>query len=398
MSRLLRIPSLLAALALVLLPAAIPLRGTAAEPYVVHVILSLTGGGGFLGQGEAAALHAMEPMIAKSGGINGRPVTFAIEDDTSTPQVTVQLLDRLFAQNVPFVLGATLTGTCGAELPRVHEGASVVMCLSPGVYPPPGSYMFTSNAWTSDEIHVDMKYFRLRKMTRVGMITSTDGSGAAAEKALDETFAFPENRVVQVVAREHFNPTDVSVTAQLERIRAAKPDLVIVWTTGTPAGTVFRGMRELGIDLPVLTTGGNLTYVQMRQYAQVMPKELYFAGQPEFAPEQVRDRRVKAAVTQYLDTMKAAGIAADYGPLAVWDPVLMLVDILRKLGPNATSAQIHDALSNLKGWVGASGVYDFPAYPQRGIGENGIVIVRWDAAKGTWVGVSDPGGVPLRTQ
>lgn len=393
-----RLARAIVGLAVALGIASIPLRSTAADPYVFHVILSLTGGGGFLGQGEAAALHAMEPIVNKNGGINGRPIAFAIEDDTSNPQVTVQLLDRLFAEGVPLILGATLTGTCGAEMPRVKDGGSVVMCLSPGVYPPPGSYMFTSNAWTIDEIRADIHYFRLRGLTKIGMITSIDGSGAAAEKGLDETFAMPENHAVQVVAREHFNPTDISVSAQLERIRAAKPDLLIVWSTGTPAGTVFRGIQEAGLNLPVLTTGGNLTYVQMKQYAQFTPKELYFAGQPEFAPDQISDRRVKAHVTQYLAAMKAAGILADYGPMAVWDPVLMFVDIIRKLGPDATSVQIHDALTHLKGWVGASGVYDFPTYPQRGLGENGTVIVRWDAAKGTWVGVSEPGGIPFRSR
>jgi branched-chain amino acid transport system substrate-binding protein len=377
------------------LAAVFPLRATAADPYVFPVILSLTGGGGFLGQGEATTLRTMEAMVNKAGGIRGRPIKFDIADDTSNPQVTVQLVDQLIARNVPLILGATLTGTCGAEMPRVKEGGPVVMCLSPGVYPPPGSYMFTSNAWTVDEIHADIRYFRLRGMTKIGMITSTDGSGAAAEKGLNETFALPENRNLQVVAREHFNPTDISVSAQLERIRAAKPDYIIVWSTGTPAGTVFRGIAESGLNLPVLTTGGNLTYVQMKQYAEFTPKNLYFAGQPEFAPDQVRDRRVQGAVRRFLGNMATANIAADYGPVAVWDPVLMFVDILRKIGPDATSAQIHNELSNLKGWVGASGVYDFTAYPQRGVGENGVVIVRWDVSKGTWVGVSDPGGIPF---
>jgi branched-chain amino acid transport system substrate-binding protein len=171
------------------LAAVFPLRATAADPYVFPVILSLTGGGGFLGQGEATTLRTMEAMVNKAGGIRGRPIKFDIADDTSNPQVTVQLVDQLIARNVPLILGATLTGTCGAEMPRVKEGGPVVMCLSPGVYPPPGSYMFTSNAWTVDEIHADIRYFRLRGMTKIGMITSTDGSGAAAEKGLNETFA-----------------------------------------------------------------------------------------------------------------------------------------------------------------------------------------------------------------
>jgi ABC-type branched-subunit amino acid transport system substrate-binding protein len=56
-----------------------PVAGTAADPpYPINVVLSLTGGAAFLGTKEADSLHALETSVNASGGINGRPVTFAI--------------------------------------------------------------------------------------------------------------------------------------------------------------------------------------------------------------------------------------------------------------------------------------------------------------------------------
>jgi hypothetical protein len=49
-------------------------------------------------------------------------------------------------------------------------------------------------------------------------------------------------------------------------------------------------------------------------------------------------------------------------------------------------------LDGLRHWNGANGNYDFDAVPQRGLGVNEVVMVRWDPAKGTWVGISKPGG------
>ena len=74
----------------------------------------------------------------------------------------------------------------------------------------------------------------------------------------------------------------------------------------------------------------------------------------------------------------------------------MLVDALRKLGPNATAAQLRDYLSNLRGWTGANGVYDFRSGNQRGLGGAGAaLIVRWDPSREAFVGVSKFGGDPL---
>ena len=81
--------------------------------------------------------------------------------------------------------------------------------------------------------------------------------------------------------------------------------------------------------------------------------------------------------------------------ISAWDPALLLVDALRKLGPEASAAKLHDYLLNLTSWTGVNGPYNFRSNPQRGIGENNIVMVRFDGATGVGVAVSKFGGAPL---
>jgi branched-chain amino acid transport system substrate-binding protein len=378
-----------------LLAFGLALAGADAPALEIHAILPLTGPASFLGQGEAATLRAVEAVVNRQGGVKGRPIRFAVQDDTSSPQVAVVLLNQLIADKVNVVLGSSLTSVCGAMLPIVKDGP-VVYCMSNGVHPPPGSFMFTSAMWTKDMIVADVRYLRERGWTKIAMITSTDATGQDAERSLDEAFARPENKAVKVVAREHFNTTDVSVAAQMARIRAAAPDALIAWSTGTPAATLFRGEQEAGLDLPTLTTAGNLTYVQMKQYGQILPKELYFAGLPEFAPESVSSKGIKAAVSTYLASLGEIGIKPDYGQASMWDPAMLIVAALRAAGPEATPAQIRDYLDRLAGWTGADGVYDFKALPQRGLDDGNVIVIRWDPGKATWVGVSRPGGMPLK--
>jgi branched-chain amino acid transport system substrate-binding protein len=58
-------------------------------------------------------------------------------------------------------------------------------------------------------------------------------------------------------------------------------EMLIDWSTGTPIATIFQGMVQAGLDVPVVTTAGNMTYAQMRQYAAFLPKRLLI-GAPEW--------------------------------------------------------------------------------------------------------------------
>ena len=69
-----------------------------------------------------------------------------------------------------------------------------------------------------------------------------------------------------------------------------------------------------------------------------------------------------------------------------------MLDAYKHLGFDATPAAIRAYIAGLQGFVGINGVYDFKAIPQRGIGIEWLVMIRWDKNKQSTVGVSKPGG------
>jgi branched-chain amino acid transport system substrate-binding protein len=194
----------------VLLAATAPAVQGAEPPYQINVIAGLTGGGSFIGQHGSASLRALEAVVNATGGIHGRPLQLVFHDDTSNPQVSVQLASQLLDQ--PVVIDISLAASCGAILPLIRNGP-VHYCISNGVHPPPGSYMFTSAMWSSAMIEADLRYFLDRGLTKIGLITSTDASGQDAERSIDATLAEPEFKALHIVEREHFNTTDLEVDA-----------------------------------------------------------------------------------------------------------------------------------------------------------------------------------------
>jgi branched-chain amino acid transport system substrate-binding protein len=336
-----------------------PASGT---PYVFNTILPLTGGAAFIGQAEAQTLRVMEPWVNARGGINGRPVHFVIQDDQTSPQLGVQLAGQVMAKRVPVILGSTLVAICRAMAPLMKDGP-VMYCFSPGIHPEEGSYVFSAGASTRDLAQATMTFFRGKGWTRIAVLTSTDATGQDAEQGIVDAAGLPQNQGVQIIDREHFNPTDGSVSAQIAHVAAVKAQALIAWSTGAPIATVFKAIAQSGLNIPVVTTDGNMTVAQMQQYASFMPAELYsptslWAADPVLPPG-----RVKLALKGFLNTMQGAGMKPDRGTTLAWDAPLMVIDALRHLGTQATAPQIRDYLEHLRGFAGINGIYDFNLDP-----------------------------------
>jgi branched-chain amino acid transport system substrate-binding protein len=242
-----------------------------------------------------------------------------------------------------------------------------------------------------------LRFFREKGLTKVGTITSSDATGQDADRGIDTALAMPENAKVQIVDREHFNLSDVSVGAQLERIRAANPQVVLAWATGTPSATIFKGLLQAGIALPVATTGGNQLVAQMRQFKAFLPKELYAGGgpYPPHAGLYKLDPRVEAAQQTMYAALKKTDLSPDVVIGTSWDAGLIALASLRALGPGATAEQVRSYIAHLTDFPGVSGIYNFVASPERGLGVQDTVVVKWDAAHDRFVWVSKPGGDPL---
>jgi branched-chain amino acid transport system substrate-binding protein len=367
----------------------------AADPVDVPVILSLTGTAAFVGRGSQQSLQLIEEYVNRTGGIGGRPLRFVFQDDETNPQVGVQLMNGLIAQKTTVMLGSVNVGVCQAMAALVKDGP-VMYCLSPGVHPEEGSYEFSALTSTTDAIDIALHYFHDINLRRVAIITATDATGQDADRMLDATIASLHGEM-QIVDREHFNPTDISVAAQMAKMKGANPQLLVDWATGSPAATVLRAYKEAGLDIPVLTSYGNAVNVLMRQQWQpFLPNNLYISAQGNLAPQQVADPALKAALAAYFDELARNSLQPDVVNGGAWDAGLLVAEALRKLGPAAPASQIRAFIANTRGWAGISGRYDFKAIPQRGIGRDVMYIARWDIAKQTWVAVSHAGGVPLK--
>jgi branched-chain amino acid transport system substrate-binding protein len=371
----------------------VPLAGSAADPFEINVIVPLTGAGAFLGKEEAESLSLVERNVNAVGGVRGRPIKFIVADDESNPQVAVQLTNRLLAKNVPIILGGTLLASCLAMAPLVKNGP-VLYCLSPGIDPQPGSNIFSTFLLTIDLLRPSIKYLRAKGVRRIAVLTPTDATGQDADHAIDTIVRGSEYPGVSIVGTEHFNVSDISVTAQMSRIKASGAQAIIAWTTGTGFGTVLHGATDVGLDIPIVTSTGNLIYAQMKAYSAFTPQNVLFPGDPAVAPGSQTDRDVARAVRTFAELLKTINAQPDQGHALPYDAAMLIVAAFGKLGLDATPEQLRLQLASTRNYPGIFGRYDFRVAPQRGLTRDTIVVVRWDPARDGWTAVSKPGGAP----
>jgi branched-chain amino acid transport system substrate-binding protein len=390
-----------ALLALVVLLALVTLQlqpTPAAEPYNINVIIPLTGAAGLGGQTTAKTIAAIEDIVNRTGGIRGVPVHFVIHDDTSNPQVAVQLLTQVMAEKPTVIEGSMLGATCQAMAPLVRTAGPVHYCFSPVVYPPSGSFTFTGSPATASYVTAFYRYFLARGIKSFAMISSTDASGQDADTQFERGLTLPEfkDSGLTMVAHEHFNITDLSVAAQMTRIKAANPQALLGYAAGSPFGTVLRGINESGLAIPIFATSSAQVLALLKQFpVEVMPHELYFPGFGVLAGVW-RSPAAKAEQDRFLAVVHANNIPLDALATAPWDPTFIIIEALRAVGPTATADQLRAYLETMHGHIGLWGDYDFRDGSQRGLGPNAIVVERYDPVKQDFIAVSGFGGRGIR--
>ncbi len=364
-------------------------------PYVMHAIVSQTGAASFLGSREAKALQGLAALVNTQGGIDGHPLQIDIQDNQSTPSTAVSYATSLVSANVPLIFNGSIVAVDAAVDSLATSNGPFIYDLSPGTHPKPGSMIFSAGISTKFDAQAYLTYLKAKGLTRIAAITSTDGSGVDGFNQLQTALKDPQFSSFKLLTHQTFDPTAVSVTTQLSVIKAQNPQALIIWTTGTPLGTVLQGMSSLGMEnIPTVTTDGNAAYSELTHFASILPKTLYFpTGMLYLPPSDIQNAAVKAKVQAFDTVVQAAGGHPGDAWGLSWDPAQLLIGAIQKLGIHATASQILNYMQNLHNVAGVFGIYNTSTSNHRGLSVQDVTITKWNGS--SFTPVSALGGAPL---
>ncbi|MEW6644798.1 MAG: ABC transporter substrate-binding protein [Pseudomonadota bacterium] len=230
--------------------------GAAQADIKVGVTVSASGPGAALGQPQMKAVAALPKEIG------GEKVTYIALDDESDPTKAAQNARKLVLdEKVDVLLGSSLTPVSLPLLDIAAESRTPLLTMAASnvlVAPVDDKRRWVFKVVPNDDIMATamLTYIARTGAKSVAFIGVSDAYGEGYYKVLAE---LAPKLNVTLVAKEVYARSDASVTGQVLKILAAKPDAVFVASAGTPAVLPQKALRERGYKGPIYQTHGVAT-------------------------------------------------------------------------------------------------------------------------------------------
>jgi len=363
---------------------ALPARGD----INVGVTLSATGPAASLGIPEKNTFALMPTTIA------GQKVNYIVLDDASDTTTAVKNVRKFVTEdNVDVIVGSTTTPNSLAVIDVAAEAQTPMISLaaSARIIEP----MDEKRRWIfkTPQNDVQMAMAIIDHMSRnnvksVAFIGFADAYGEGWWNVFSKD---AEARNIKIVANERFNRTDTSVTGQVLKMIAAKPDVMFIVGSGTPAALPQKTLRERGYQGVIYQSHGVANADFLRVGGKDVEGTFLPAGPVLVADALPPSHPVKKVALDYVTKYEAAygkGSVSTFGAHA-WDAGILLQNAvpvaLKKAKPGSKEfrAALRDALEGLKNVAGAHGVFNVTPQDHLGFDQRAAVMVQ--IRNGGWV-------------
>ncbi|MGD7184203.1 ABC transporter substrate-binding protein, partial [Ralstonia pseudosolanacearum] len=299
--RLLHGLALLASAAAIALPARADLR--------IGVVLSTTGPAAAIGIPTRNTVQ-MWPTT-----LGGQRAQVIVLDDASDPAQAVRNVRRLIAEDhVDAIVGPTIAPTALASLDAVAEGQTPMIALaaSASIVEPQDTKRHWAFKMPQNDSHMATlvtQHMADSGVRTVGFIGFADAYG---ESWWREFSKLAEVRGLQVVGSERFARTDASVTGQILKLMAARPDAILIAGAGTPAALPQRTLVERGYKGRLYQTHGIASTEFLKVGGKDVEGTLFPTGPVVVARELPASHPVRQVAVAFVERYEAR-----YGPNTV---------------------------------------------------------------------------------
>ena len=295
------------------------------------------------------AVYAARELNAK-GGVLGRKVDLLIEDDQSKPDLSATAARKLEEAGAAFILSLTHTvaalqaQTVTIETKTPHLAPSLTVdTLTTQVQNP---NFWQTGPLASTQIATLLSYARHSNYKRVALVSDNSAISQATAKAFKAEF--DKNRI-ELVADEVLPSGAQSAEAQMQKVRAAKPDAIFLATLLTPENLlVLRAYRQHAMKTPLIGNY-NLAVPVYMSVAKGLLDGIVFVDAWDPAKPQVKQFVAGYAKEMGVEPHNMMG----YG----YDGVMLAADAIRRAG-STDKEKVRQAMQATRGYKGVLGSVD----------------------------------------
>lgn len=334
------------------------------------------------GKAGVIGLQAAIDDINAAGGVLGRKLTLVVRDDQSQPPKSIQnMSDLIDNEKVVAVFGPTNSGNALAwrhipnqkkviSMGMIGSGTDITKPMSPGAE----NYMFRVSMVDREQIAGLVAYAKKSGTTKIGLMGETTGYGQGGLRDLEE---IAKLQGLTPLATEKFGVSDTDMTSQLNKMKSAGVDTILVWAQGTPTGQLVRSMEKINYFPTLLSSwaADNITFFD------AAGKTL--AGKPIFMRTIVNP---STPAQQKLFDRTASKLAATSAfPFVIhgYDAVQLVAAAIRQAG-GTDGTKLREALEHLAAPVpGVMKTYakPFSKDQHEALTASDLAFVKWDGDK-----------------
>ena len=298
-------------------------------------------------------------MANDNGGVDGRQLKLITADDGYEPTRTLNAMKELYEKDQVFGFVEMYgSPTALISIPYALEHHALYFGAFTGApslrHDPPDRYVFNYRAGYAEETDAIVRYLvKVRRLRpeEIGVLTQQDAYGEAGMDGVMKAMRSLRGGVAGQVFRMSYNRNTVNVDEAIALLRRQKTPIkaIVLVATYRPAAKFIEKTRDLYPDMIYATISG--------VGSTGLADELNLLG-PRFA-EGVICTQVVPAVDSYasvaLNYKKALakyfpGEAPDYMSLEAYLTANILVEGLRRAGPQFDTESLVDTLEGMKNY------------------------------------------------
>ncbi len=360
--------------------------GAAAADLKVGLSVSLSGPNSSLGIPYAKGMQA---ALAYKPEINGRKVQLIVLDDASDPSTAGRNARKLIEDDkVDILMGSSGVPASVAMAQVGKEAKTPMIGLSPLALDP------NENPWVvtvaqPPQLMIDAVVERMKRngVKTVGYIGFSDSWGDLVYGALNKA---AEPAGIKVVSNERYARADASVTGQVLKIVALRPDAVMTGGAGTPGALPFLALAERGFKGGVYGQHGLINPDFIRVAGAAGSGALMPTGPVIVAEQLPAEYPTKKMALDFKAVFQKVNNAPSTDAFSAYsfDSWLVFADAasraMGKAEPGTPEFRValRDAIMSTKEVVGTHGVYNFKPGSLYGVDTRARVIVKLD--NGQW--------------
>ncbi len=370
-----------------LLTAVLACSATALADVRVGVIVSGTGPAASLGIPERNTVALLPQTIA------GQKIVYTILDDASDTTAAVTAARKLVQENkVDLLIGTTTTPASLAMIDVAAESKTPMISLaaSESIIKPVDarrSWVFKTPQTDALMAAAIVAHMASTGVKTVGYIGFNDAYGEGWLAELQKSAAA---RGLKVVATERYARTDTSVTGQVLKVVAARPDAVLIGASGVPAVLPQKALKDRGYAGKIYQTHGVANADFLRVGGKDVEGAILPAG-PVLVADQLPatnpNRKVGLAYVNLYEGKYGQGSVSTFGA-HLWDAGLILQkavpQALKKAKPGTPEfrSALRDAIEGTRNVIGAHGIFNYGPSDHLGLDARSRVMVQ--VVNGTW--------------